>query len=414
MYIKKHLITLILLLFGVGIAHSQEQRTEICINFRANSAVVESDYMDNAARIQEMKNLLQTVRQDSLASIVEVALCGASSPEGSYQLNKKLAQERLAALEKYLREDVAIPANLIVCDTESDIFWEYLKEQVANSDLPYKNEVVAILNEDVNLVDYNPQARTQIDSRIWKLQRVAGGKAWPQMKSLYFNNMRMASAVFVTIKREPAPVEEPAIVAEVEKAEPQLAVEVKEEVVEPVEPIAEEWSRKLHVKTNLLGWGMAVANIGAEIDLTKHLSFALPVYYSGWNYFKSSIKFRTLAIQPELRYWPSKNNNGFFAGAHFGLAQYNVAVDGIKRYQDRDGKSPALGGGVSIGYRMPISKNEKWNIEFTLGAGAYDLKYDTYYNVENGKKIDTQRKTYWGIDNAAINLSYCFDLKKRK
>ena len=413
MYIKKHFITLILLLFGVGIAHSQEQRTEICINFRANSAVIESDYMDNAARIQEMKNLLQTVNQDGSMSIVEVTLCGASSPEGSHQLNKRLAQERLAALEKYLREDAEVPANLIVCDNDSNIFWSYLKEQVAASDLPYKDEVVTILNQDEKLVDYNPQTRTHIDSRVWKLKRVAGGKAWAQMKKLYFNQMRMASAVFVTNKKEVAPVEEPVVVAEVEKAEPQLAVEVKEEVV-PVEPVVEDWSRKLHVKTNLLGWGMAVANVAAEVDLAKHLSFALPVYYSGWNYFKSSIKFRTLAIQPELRYWVSENNNGFFAGAHFGLAQYNVAVDGVKRYQDCDGKSPALGGGLSIGYRMPISKNEKWNLEFTLGAGAYDLKYDTFYNVENGKKIDTHRKTYWGIDNAAINLTYCFDLKKRK
>ena len=34
--------------------------------------------------------------------------------------------------------------------------------------------------------------------------------------------------------------------------------------------------------------------------------------------------------------------------------------------------------------------------------------------INNGKLIDTQRKIYWGVDNAAINISYNLDLKKRK
>ena len=55
---------------------------------------------------------------------------------------------------------------------------------------------------------------------------------------------------------------------------------------------------------------------------------------SDWNYFKETIKFRTLAIMPESRYWISENNDGFFAGAHFGLAYYNFAFNGKYRYQD--------------------------------------------------------------------------------
>jgi len=144
------------------------------------------------------------------------------------------------------------------------------------------------------------------------------------------------------------------------------------------------------------------------------LSFTLPVCYSAWNYFTSTIKFRTLAVQPEFRYWFKEDNQKFFVGAHFGYAQYNVAVDGDYRIQDHNGTSPALGGGISVGYRMPISKNNRWHIEFTLGAGVYGLHYDKFYNVNNGKLVDTYRKTYWGIDNAAVNISYRFDLKKRK
>lgn len=58
MRIKKYCITLILLLFGVGVAHSQEKHTEICIDFRVNSTVIDSAYSDNAARMQEMGHLI--------------------------------------------------------------------------------------------------------------------------------------------------------------------------------------------------------------------------------------------------------------------------------------------------------------------------------------------------------------------
>ncbi len=53
-------------------------------------------------------------------------------------------------------------------------------------------------------------------------------------------------------------------------------------------------------------------------------------------------------------------------------------------------------------------------MEFILGVGAYSLHYDKFYNIENGRLIGTYRTTYWGIDNAAINISYRFDLKQRE
>lgn len=416
MRIKKYCITLILLLFGVGVAHSQERHTEICIDFRVNSTVIDSAYSDNAARMQEMVEFLRTIRQDSTINIIEVSFCGAASPEGSYQLNRKLAQGRLSALEKFIRSEVDIPDSLITYN-DSYIPWDYLKSQIEDSGLIRKDEVIAILEEEARLVDYH-HPNTHIDNRVVKLRALEGGKVWQQMNNLFFNRMRNACAVFVTYKKELPPVQVPIIVPDTITIEPIVeAVEIVPDttaIIKTVIPEVEGWSRKLHLKTNAIGLGMAIANVAAEIDLAKHWSFTLPVYYSAWDYFTSTIKFRTLAVQPEFRYWFNENNQKFFVGAHFGYAQYNIAVDGDYRIQDHNGTSPALGGGISVGYRMPISKNDKWHIEFTLGAGVYGLHYDKFYNVNNGKLVDTYRKTYWGIDNAAVNISYRFDLKKRK
>lgn len=419
MSIKKYCITLILLLFGVGIAHSQERHTEICIDFRVNSTVIDSAYSDNAARMQEMVEFLRTIHQDSTINIIEVSFCGAASPEGSYQLNRKLAQGRLSALEKFIRSEVDIPDSLITYN-DSYIPWDYLKSQIEDSGLIRTDEVIAILEEEARLVDYH-HPNTHIDNRVVKLRALDGGKVWQQMNNLFFEQMRNACAVFVTYKKELPPVQVPIIVPDTIKVEPIVeAVEIVPDttaIIETVIPEVEEWNRKLYLKTNALFWGMGMTNVSAEIDLAKHWSFALPVTYSAWNYFTSTVKFRTLAVQPEFRYWFNEDNQKFFIGAHFGYAQYvNVAVDGNYRYQDHDGKSPALGGGISVGYRMPISKSDKWDIEFSLGAGVYSLHYDKFYNTPNtkdGLMIESVKKTYWGIDQAAVSFSYSFDLKKK-
>ena len=97
--------------------------------------------------MQEMLEFLRTIRQDSTINIIEVSFCGAASPEGSYQLNRKLAQGRLSALEKFIRSEVDIPDSLITYN-DSYIPWDYLKSQIEDSGLIRKDEVIAILEEE--------------------------------------------------------------------------------------------------------------------------------------------------------------------------------------------------------------------------------------------------------------------------
>lgn len=412
MCIKNYCILLILLLFGVGVTHSQETRTEISVYFRVNSTVIDFAYSDNIDRIQEIIDFLGTIRQDSTVNIVEVSFCGAASPEGSAQHNRRLARSRLETLEKIIRREVDIPDSLITRN-DNDIPWDYLKSQIEGSGLVSKDKVIAILEEEARLVDYY-HPHTHIDNRIVKLKALDGGVVWQQMNSLFFKQMRNASVVFVTHKKELPPVEEPEAEAEVvavAETAPDTAA-----TATPIAPEVEEWVHKLHLKTNAIGLAMGIANVAVEIDMARHWSFALPVYYSAWDYFKQTLKFRTCAVQPEFRYWLSDENDGFFAGAHFGLAYYNLAIDGDYRYQDHSRETPAIGGGVSIGYRLPISKNNRWRVEFSVGAGAYANHYDKFHNTpdtKDGLLIESNKNTYWGIDQAAVSFSYSFDLKKK-
>ena len=61
-----------------------------------------------------------------------------------------------------------------------------------------------------------------------------------------------------------------------------------------------------------------------------------------------------------------------------------------------------------------MGRSGRWNVEFSLGAGVYKAYYDKFRNERNGVRSSTVRKTFIGLDNAAVSFSYMFDLKKTR
>lgn len=168
----------------------------------------------------------------------------------------------------------------------------------------------------------------------------------------------------------------------------------------------------LYLKTNSIGWGFMMANLAGEIDMGKHWSFALPVYYSACDYFIKKFKFRTLTIQPEVRYWFNDSHSGWYTGVHGGISWFNFAFGGDYRFQDHNRCTPALGGGLNGGYRMPLGKNGRWWMEFSLGAGVYRVEYDKFLNRKNGEIMAYVKQVSFTVDQLAVSFAYRCDWKK--
>ncbi len=174
----------------------------------------------------------------------------------------------------------------------------------------------------------------------------------------------------------------------------------------PAQTQPEESTRYLGVKTNLAAWAGAILNIAADLQVSEHLSVELPLQWCPWH-TNNRHAVKTFLLQPEGRYWLSAPGTGHFFGLHAHLGWFNVKWD-RDRYQNRN--RPLLGAGVSYGYLLPISG--QWAGEFTLGAGYANTRYDTFYNIHNGARIDTRTKDYWGITRVGISLVYRFNLTK--
>ena len=388
------------------------KREEMHVRYVVAKAKLERDYMNNAPVLDRIVEWAEAVQRDTMVNILSVEFCGAVSPEGSVPFNHWLSVARLNTLEKYVRKRVDIPEELIV-RSDHYIAWDELKAMVLESDLPNKDEVMAVLNSE------NTSTGNNLDSRIAALKALDGGKTWRIIFNRYFIHMRNAYMVIVTEKSEKfyaqrrrnmIPVMSSLSTVAKSQSEPASLLPM---VATAASALID--TRYMYVKTNLVGLGLLMGNLGVEFDLGRYLSLNIPVYYSALDYFKPTVKFRTFATQPELRVWPMTNEDGLFIGAHAGFAYYNFAFGGDWRYQDHDGTSPTLGGGLSLGYRLPISKNKNWKLEFSVGAGVYPLYYDVFHNLPNikeGQLYDTRNKTYIGLDNINIGISYRIPMKK--
>ena len=433
MHIKKCCIILILLQFVVNIIYSQEVNTNIHANFHTtedcfsvntfqNNIRINKhyqnievhfkfdkfnlvlDYMGNNVSLQKFSHKIDSIGISNIDSIVIVS---QSSPEGAYGHNLMLSRNRANTMLEYIYNSHPELSNRVYVYPDGES-WTQLREFVKKDTLmgnATKEKVISIIDADVK-VEIKKRRLEQLSVYRYLLRTY-----YPQIRNSKF---------YILYHREIIPMKEQATEPKTRDSEPMPIVDEiipdTSTIANAIVPEAEKWTHKLHLKTNAIGLGMAMVNIAAEYDLAKHWSFTLPVYFSAWDYFKPTLKFRLFAMQPEFRYWPSKENNGFFTGAHFGLAYYNFAFGGNSRYQDHGGKTPAIGGGVSIGYRLPVSKNNRWQLEFSLGAGIYPIHYDKFHNtpcIKDGQIIESVKKTYWGIDHLAISLAYPFNQKKK-
>ena len=238
----------------------------------------------------------------------------------------------------------------------------------------------------------------------------------------YLNNKDI---VVVTLRipatKEPEPVKEQSKQDEAERKETKAEVKPQPEPVVEKQPQSDSEQtsprqtsqpiegdacvsegRYVALKTNLAAWAGTIMNIAAEVQVGKHVSVELPVLWCPWH-IGSKHAVKTFTVQPEVRYWLRQPGGGHFFGVHAHAGWFNVLWD-KDRYQDTD--RPLLGAGISYGYLLPFSKH--WAGEFTLGAGYSNMRYDTFYNIDNGARIDTRNKNYWGITRVGLSVVYRF------
>ncbi|MBQ9720751.1 MAG: DUF3575 domain-containing protein [Oscillospiraceae bacterium] len=367
MLIQRHrqgFCAFVLLLLAAAGARAQQPappRDTLRVLFPRGSAVFDPGFGGNAERIRAFDASVQSRLHSADTLLVSVGVSSSASPEGTPERNAELARERGAAVEAWLRRTypavgtVALTSGTELPPAGLDAS-EYARYRMAFVSFTYSLSA-AEADSTYLLQSYHPQPEREPEN--------------------------------IFAQTNPGAVEE-----ETPSAEPGAAG---------------SYTIDTFLKTNLLGWPLLAANLGAEWQVAEHLSLGFIAYYTALDWFAPTTKFRVLGIQPELRWWFRPGMTGWFVGAHATFGWYNIAWFGSDyRYQDHHHDSPTLGGGLSGGYKLalPWGRQGRWGLEFSLGAGVLPLHYDIYYNVENGRRAGEAQKTYVGIDNASVTLTW--------
>lgn len=372
------------------------------IYFRVDEHELDPEYQDNAKTLERMIRELGDAINDEGRLSCQIDIVASASPEGRKLHNEQLSKRRMEVVLSALRKnidvtDVTFHTNSLVED------WAIVAAYVAeDQQVPRRQAVLQVLNSFDGTQDIRAE-----------LKKIGDG-AYDYILNNFFPLLRSTDVVAVY------DISERLTYAQVQSVSLTITtgLQAPEQPLRTPPPAPRPDLRRhpfIKLKTNTLGLGLGHANIAVEYAFAEHFSVALPFYYSGgFDYFKPTLKFRGIVLQPEVRYY-LKANEGFYVGAHLGLGWYNFALNGEFRIQDHRGRRPAFGGGLGIGYTLPFKKNPRWGVEFAIGAGVYDVKYDVFYNEINGPYAEHGvHDTFFGIDNASIAFTYKFDMKRKE
>lgn len=120
-----------------------EDLTEADINF----IVAQANLRDSELSAADMKALLDAIQKankDKQRQISKVEISGYASPEGGYELNDRLATNREANTEKYLRGKVNGNQTRYISSTTAED-WQGFRTEVEQSDIQDKELVLRVL-----------------------------------------------------------------------------------------------------------------------------------------------------------------------------------------------------------------------------------------------------------------------------
>lgn len=383
---------------------------------------------------------LSQVLKDPKKKLLQVWVCGSTSPDGLWAYNVKLSQARTDSAAEYLQEVMDIPAELIHKESLNED-WDRLAELVAVSDIPCRNQVLEII------------ANKDWGARKIALQELNDGKVWDILVKDFFPKLRCVrfaiycewdqSKPHLSMPRDTVYVRDTLVLVKetVVISKPDTVVITrpdtvyvtpvltKEQAYEQYREKAVEKSRRnidwlnpnvMAVKTNLVSDGLAMPSLGLEFQLVKGLTLDLSGTYGFYNLLnKDSRNMKAWFASPELRWWFGKHpmQKGSFIALHGNLSEYTLDWRKGVAYQSVPGKM-AWSAGFTYGACACLDKKAHWGLEFVigLGYGQYHQNVGTY---EKGKfqineSVEPKVNQYYGVTKLQLNLVYRFSLAGKK
>lgn len=137
------------------------EKGEAYLSFKLNKSDILADFRENAAELRKITSTIDLVKNDKDVSITNIDIHGYASPDGPYDNNKRLANNRAAALRNYVSNLYTIDDKLFTYHATPED-WEGFKKKVEASNLADKTAILAIANSSLA-----PDAKNQKIKKLY-------------------------------------------------------------------------------------------------------------------------------------------------------------------------------------------------------------------------------------------------------
>ncbi len=148
--------------------------------FKVNSTVINPNLSNNQKELNSIDSMMQSVISDEDYTITKVNIIGFASPEGTLAGNMRLSKGRAAALETLMKRKYKMISPKLYNVQFGGENWIKLHEIVAQSDYPWKNDVLSIID--------NYSIENGRESRLMNLQ---GGVPYKYLLHNVFPSTRL-------------------------------------------------------------------------------------------------------------------------------------------------------------------------------------------------------------------------------
>lgn len=398
----------------------------ITIHFRVAKTNVDMNFSDNARSYSEIIDRLKAAKTDKNIKIVRVVVVSAASPEGPYELNKRLSRQRADNVVNLIKGAYpSIPDNLFDIISKGED-WNLAIEFIANSNLKGKELAVEAMRDTTLRVSRNGKI---YDGRQAALIELFGEDVWHYIVKEYFPDIRKTDVTIICETGEAGQnelFEKIAILGPVAGnyriAAPQTSIrpshiEVNEEEAQEM-PIEKD-HYTIALKTNLLYDAVTALNAGIEIPFGKNFSVEwMDVFpWWAWGQYNNKYAIQLWTMGPEVRWWFKRTDRrkyltGHFLGLNVLSGRYDFQNDKGLCYQGHFWTS-----GITYGFALPVCK---WlNMEFSASVGYVSSDYQHYepgqdYAHLYRDKYNAGQISYFGPTSARVSLVLPLDFYYRK
>lgn len=345
---KKNILLLVVGIILAAAAKGQYATDTTVVYYNRGRSDIDFSLCNNKAALERFIRRFNAESGDSIRYLVSFRLDAYSSPDGITVANKRLSENRAKRLLEYIRSHIDFPESLLTVQSHG-IDWAGLESQVAERDIPYKDEVLDVLRNTPEWI-YDDDNRV-IDGRKHRLGMLRGGVPYNYLMEHVFPLLRRSCVTLsYTVEQTATPqpqqsVGEPA--AEQPAAEPEQPRQAVVAQPEPVPVLPSADKRAFHpllaVKTNLLYWAGVmpdfkhytfVPNLEIEYFFKEHWSLSATGNYMKRSYGNDDF-FSISAWSVEPRWWFKGDGRfrWFYLGAYGQVGDYDVqnsrtALDG--------------------------------------------------------------------------------------